>query len=118
MAAAETFDVIVEPSGQDAFTIFAQSMDRTGFAAGTLALRAGLKAEVPDVDTRQRSPVGGNGRTYTSSPPASSDVYAIHRPSGDQVPSACDNGAATSGSALPSAIDSIQMSFARTGWVS
>jgi FtsP/CotA-like multicopper oxidase with cupredoxin domain len=37
IAPAETYDVIVEPSGQDAFTIFAQSMDRTGFAAGTLA---------------------------------------------------------------------------------
>ena len=34
IAVAETFDVIVEPSGQDAFTIFAQAMDRTGFAAG------------------------------------------------------------------------------------
>ena len=29
IATAETFDVIVEPSGQDAFTIFAQAMDRT-----------------------------------------------------------------------------------------
>ncbi len=39
IAVAETFDVIVEPSGQEAFTIFAQAMDRTGFAAGTLAMR-------------------------------------------------------------------------------
>ncbi|MEZ5287328.1 MAG: copper resistance system multicopper oxidase [Vicinamibacterales bacterium] len=39
IAVAETFDVIVEPSGQDAFTIFAQAFDRTGFAAGTLAVR-------------------------------------------------------------------------------
>lgn len=30
IATAETFDVIVEPSGQDAFTIFAQDMGRTG----------------------------------------------------------------------------------------
>jgi CopA family copper-resistance protein len=52
IAVAETFDVIVEPSGQDAFTIFAQAMDRTGFAAGTLATRAGLSAPVPDVDPR------------------------------------------------------------------
>jgi CopA family copper-resistance protein len=52
MAVAETFDVIVEPSGQDAFTIFAQAMDRTGFAAGTLATRAGLSAPVPNVDPR------------------------------------------------------------------
>ena len=39
IAVAETFDVIVEPAGQEAFTIFAQAMDRTGFAAGTLAVR-------------------------------------------------------------------------------
>ena len=52
IAVAETFDVIVEPSGQDAFTIFAQAMDRTGFAAGTLAVRAGLSAGVPDLDPR------------------------------------------------------------------
>ena len=52
VAVAETYDVIVEPSGQDAFTIFAQAMDRTGFAAGTLATRAGLSAPVPDLDPR------------------------------------------------------------------
>ncbi len=52
IATAETYDVIVEPSGQDAFTIFAQSMDRTGFAAGTIAVREGLRAAVPELDTR------------------------------------------------------------------
>ncbi len=52
IATAETFDVIVEPSGQDAFTIFAQSMDRTGYAAGTLAVRPGLRAPVPVTDPR------------------------------------------------------------------
>lgn len=52
MAVAETMDVIVEPSGQDAFTIFAQAMDRTGYARGTLATREGLSAPVPDMDPR------------------------------------------------------------------
>jgi CopA family copper-resistance protein len=52
VATAETFDVIVEPSGQDAFTIFAQDMGRTGFVAGTLAVREGLRAPVPAVDPR------------------------------------------------------------------
>jgi CopA family copper-resistance protein len=52
IAVAETFDVIVEPSGQEAFTIFAQAMDRTGYAAGTLAIREGLRAPVPDLDPR------------------------------------------------------------------
>jgi CopA family copper-resistance protein len=52
IATAETYDVIVEPSGQDAFTIFAQAIDRTGFAAGTLAAREGLRAAIPDLDPR------------------------------------------------------------------
>ena len=52
IAAAETYDVIVEPSGQDAYTIFAQDMGRTGFARGTLAVRHGLAAPVPANDAR------------------------------------------------------------------
>lgn len=52
IATAETFDVIVEPSGQDAFTIFAQDNARTGYVSGTLAVRDGLRAPVPAVDPR------------------------------------------------------------------
>ena len=52
IADAETFDVIVEPSGQDAFTIFAQDMGRTGYVSGTLAVREGLRAPVPALDPR------------------------------------------------------------------
>ena len=52
IAAAETFDVIVTPNGQDAFTIFAQDMGRTGYVSGTLAVREGLRAPVPAVDPR------------------------------------------------------------------
>ncbi|MDV3237624.1 MAG: copper resistance system multicopper oxidase [Gammaproteobacteria bacterium] len=46
---AETYDVIVTPV-DEAHTIFAQSMDRSGFARGTLATRAGLTAGVPQPD--------------------------------------------------------------------
>ncbi len=52
IALAETFDVLVEPSGQDAFTIFAQDMGRTGYALGTLAVREGLQAPIPARDPR------------------------------------------------------------------
>jgi CopA family copper-resistance protein len=52
IAPAETYDIIVEPSGQDAFTLFAQDMGRTGYVSGTLAVREGLRAPVPDVDPR------------------------------------------------------------------
>lgn len=49
----ETYDVIVEPT-EDANTIFAQAMDRTGFACGTLATSYGLKAAVPHLDAPQK----------------------------------------------------------------
>jgi len=52
IAPAETYDVLVEPAGQDAFTLIAQDMGRTGYARGTLAVRHGLEAPVPALDPR------------------------------------------------------------------
>ena len=46
---AETYDVLVTPS-DDAYTIFAQSMDRTGYVRGTLAKQVGMSAAVPALD--------------------------------------------------------------------
>lgn len=45
----ETYDVLVQPK-DDAYTVFAQAMDRTGCARGTLATRTGLEAPVPALD--------------------------------------------------------------------
>ncbi|MFG5860392.1 copper resistance system multicopper oxidase [Metapseudomonas sp. CR1201] len=52
IAVAETYDVLVEPAGDEAYTLFAQSMDRSGYACGTLAVREGLSAPVPQPDPR------------------------------------------------------------------
>lgn len=46
---AETYDILVEPA-DDAYTIFAQNIDRSGFARGTLAVKAGLQAPIPPLD--------------------------------------------------------------------
>ncbi len=43
----ETYDMIVEPRGDEAYTIFAESTDRSGWAQGTLALRDGMTGPVP-----------------------------------------------------------------------
>ncbi|MFK2902511.1 copper resistance system multicopper oxidase [Dyella ginsengisoli] len=51
---AEVYDVLVEPQDDRAYTVFAQSIDRTGYARGTLAPRPGMRAEVPAMDPRQR----------------------------------------------------------------
>ena len=48
---AEVYDVIVTPDDA-AYTVFAQAMDRSGFARGTLAPREGMTAEVPAPDVR------------------------------------------------------------------
>ena len=53
ISVAETYDVIVEPQDERAYTLFAQSIDRTGYARGTLAPRAGMEAEVPKPDPIQ-----------------------------------------------------------------
>lgn len=54
IAIAETYDVIVEPTEDRAYTIFAESMDRSGYARGTLAPRAGMSAPIPE---RRRRPL-------------------------------------------------------------
>src|SRR5690606_7200701 len=50
IAVAETYDVIVEPQADRAYTLFAQSNDRSGFARGTLTANPDLHAEVPEMD--------------------------------------------------------------------
>ena len=45
----ETYDVLVEPK-DDAYTVFAQSMERSGYARGTLATHQGLTAPLPTLD--------------------------------------------------------------------
>jgi len=49
---AETLDVVVTPTEDQPYTIFAQSMDRGGYARATLSPRPGLEAPVPPLDPR------------------------------------------------------------------
>jgi CopA family copper-resistance protein len=70
IATAETYDVIVEPSGAEAFTVFAQSLDRTGYAAGTLAVRRGLSAPVPRLDQPQMLTMADMGHGALEDPHA------------------------------------------------
>ncbi len=47
---AETYDVIVTPEENQAYTIFAQTMDSTGFARGTLSTNPNVNAIIPAMD--------------------------------------------------------------------
>lgn len=55
---AETYDVIVEPAADRAYTLFAQSIDRSGYARGTLTPNPAWLAEIPPMDP---APVLGHG---------------------------------------------------------
>ena len=86
LAVAETLDVIVEPDGsQDAYTLFAQAMDRSGYARGTLAVREGLSAAVPQPDPRPELTMDDMGHgdhsahgQAAAAPTQGHDVHAGH----------------------------------------
>jgi CopA family copper-resistance protein len=113
VATAETYDVIVEPSGQDAFTIFAQSNDRTGFAAGTLAVREGLRAEVPALDSRPMLTMAdmghggmdhgaiGHDTSVAQSPPAAAPSQPADPHAGHGVPQKPATGDPQAGHGAP-----------------
>jgi CopA family copper-resistance protein len=52
IAVAETYDVIVRPKEDRAYTVFAESMGRSAYARGTLAPREGMTAKVPELRER------------------------------------------------------------------
>ncbi|GAB3546295.1 copper resistance system multicopper oxidase [Noviherbaspirillum agri] len=52
IAIAETYDVIVQPKGEQAYTVFSEAIDRSGYGRGTLAPRPNMSVPVPPL--RQR----------------------------------------------------------------
>jgi CopA family copper-resistance protein len=88
ISVAETYDVIVNPTADRAYTIFAQSEDRTGYARGTLAPRPGMAAAIPPMDSRPlrtMADMGMGGMDHGSMPgmdhgsmPGMSGVEASH----------------------------------------
>jgi len=52
IAIAETYDVIVQPNGDQAYSVFSEAIDRSGYGRGTLAPRPGMSAPVPALRER------------------------------------------------------------------
>tara|TARA_R100000027_G_scaffold59658_1_gene50076 strand:+ start:1008 stop:2792 length:1785 start_codon:yes stop_codon:yes gene_type:complete len=52
ISVAETYDVLVRPKKDQPFTIFAESLDRSGYARGSLSPQMGLSAAVPELRPR------------------------------------------------------------------
>ncbi|MGC3874578.1 copper resistance system multicopper oxidase [Halomonas sp. GXIMD04776] len=70
IAVAETYDVLVEPEANHAYTIFAESMDRSGYVRGTLAPRLGMVAPIPErrriADRGMESMAGHGGMDHSA----------------------------------------------------
>jgi CopA family copper-resistance protein len=67
---AETYDVIVAPREDRPYVIFAESNDRSGYAAATLAPRAGMQAEVPPLRPRPLLTMRDMGMDHGGTPAA------------------------------------------------
>ena len=77
LAAAETLDVVVTPADQ-AYTIFAQSIDRSGFARATLSPRAGMTAPVPPLDRPTRLAMSDMGHGDHAAHGEAASAHAEH----------------------------------------
>ena len=105
IAPGETFDAIVRPAGQDAFALFAQAIDRSGYAAGALAVRPGLSAPVPALDPPPLLTMGDmghgghGGHGAGRAGPAATDGHAGHG-----AAHAGHGGGHGAGHAVPSAV--------------
>ena len=110
---AETYDLLVTLPDDRAYTMFAETMDRSGFARGTLAPREGMSAAVPP---RRRRPTltmadmgmagmdemgGGHGamKGMDTTAPPSAHGTASHGTSAGQSPDAGKHGASSGGAA-------------------
>ncbi|MGE0046487.1 MAG: multicopper oxidase domain-containing protein, partial [Hyphomonadaceae bacterium] len=89
IAVAETYDIIVEPTEDAAYTIFAESMDRSGYARGTLAPRAGMEAPIPSMRPRAILTIADMGMSHGAPSPAPMNHSMDH--------SQMDHGAANDG---------------------
>jgi FtsP/CotA-like multicopper oxidase with cupredoxin domain len=81
---AETYDVLVRPKEDRAFTIYAESLDRGGYTRGTLSPEPGLEAPVPELRPRpvrslEEVGMGGMGGMVSPSGMSSTMEHDGHR---------------------------------------
>ena len=86
MGNGETYDVIVKPTERKAYTLFAATSGRIGFARGTLAPELGMAGEIPPMGprpVRTMAEMGGaHGGAHSAAPApqlaATADPHAAH----------------------------------------
>lgn len=92
LGVAETLDVLVTPTERRAYTVFAQSIDRSGYARATLTPDPALSAEVPALDpvpTLSHREMGMGGMDHDGMAQGAMDHSGMHQ---DAMPSAPEQG--------------------------
>ena len=92
IAVAETYDVIVTPVEDRAYTLVAEANDRSGMGRATLAPRAGMVAEVPPLRERPLATMKDMGMGAMAAGDAS--CTAEHAAMGHCTPPSADDAAA------------------------
>ncbi len=83
ISVAETYDVIVRPTGDRAFTLVAEAVDRSGMGRATLAPRPGMSGEIPPRRPRPLATtrdmgmdMGGGGMMWPGADDSSGDAHS------------------------------------------
>jgi CopA family copper-resistance protein len=104
---AETYDVIVEP-GDQAYSIIAETIDRSGMGAATLAPQAGMRAAVPPLRERPTLGMRDMGMGHSSGHDAGAAT-------GDSAGAHAAHGATSAAPAGPSRLDNSAVDHAAIG---
>jgi CopA family copper-resistance protein len=118
---AETYDVIVHPREDRAFTLMCESIDRSGFARATLAPRPGMAAPVPPLRPRptltmrdmamDHGAMGHGGMNHAAAPAA--DSHTMSHDAGGQA--SIDHAAMGHGTTAQSAMNHDSMDHGAMG---
>jgi CopA family copper-resistance protein len=74
ISVAETYDVVIQPPDGRAYTLAAESVDRSGMARATLAPEPGMTAEVPPLRPRPTLGMDDMGMAHGSMQDGASDL--------------------------------------------
>ena len=85
IANAETYDVIVQPTQDRAFTLVAEAVDRSGMGRATLAPRPGMAAPIPPLRTRPHATMKDMGMDMSAMQTASSGGSSVAMPGMDHA---------------------------------
>jgi CopA family copper-resistance protein len=113
MGIAERYDVIVEPAEEKPYTLFAESLDRTGYARATLATALGQAGPIPERRPRTiltMADMGGIHAGHVAAPTVGQNSaaqvdHSAHAAPVDVAPMAIDHSAhAAHGNAAPASV--------------